>query len=111
WGIDGVALAKLLLATVFVWFDCYTVSRFTKIPISSVWTALFPALLASAGMGILVSWMTQSMTNNGIWEIAAAVAVGVPLYVLLVRVVSPTAYSELKTFLISQRKERKSDVR
>ncbi|MEP0564090.1 MAG: lipopolysaccharide biosynthesis protein, partial [Paracoccaceae bacterium] len=76
WGIDGVALAKLLLATVFVWFDCYTVSRFTKIPISSVWTALFPALLASAGMGILVSWMTQSMTNNGIWEIAAAVAVG-----------------------------------
>lgn len=104
WGIDGVALTKLFLAALFVAFDCYTVSRFSGISMGVVVKALSPAVIASTIMGLAVGTVTETMSSNGLLEIAAGVGLGVPLYIALIRIVSPSAFAELKNFRLSPRK-------
>ncbi|MDA7429629.1 lipopolysaccharide biosynthesis protein [Primorskyibacter aestuariivivens] len=95
WGINGVAVAQVGLALFYVTLDSVVAGRFAGISLAAMMRALWPALFSSAVMGLCGAALSAMIGSNDLLELGVLILVCLPLYVALVRVISPRSYTQM----------------
>ncbi len=78
WGVDGIAMAWVILHTPFLVAQYRRVSAHIQLPASQVWRSLVPALSGSTAMAVVVlaTWSVLGPTLEGVWLLLGLVAAG-----------------------------------
>jgi PST family polysaccharide transporter len=95
YGLNGVALAHVFLASFFVMVDSVVVSRIIGFGFRQLLSSLAPALAAASVMGAITGLVAWGSASDDALELMLLVGLGIVLYSAALRIVSRQIYIQI----------------
>jgi O-antigen/teichoic acid export membrane protein len=88
WGINGVAVAQIAVATCNMILDFTMVSRVIKVQFNEMLKSILPPLIGVTVMWMVLTALSALFTSPGIVSLGALIVAGVVVYTLALAIVS-----------------------
>ena len=88
YGLEGVAIAQILLAVIYITMDGVVVRWVIGFGLRDLGAALWPSIVATGVMALITGWLTLLIDGNDLLELLLVVVVGAATYAGTLRAVA-----------------------